>query len=152
MPHIGDFNSNYISPVLRKLSKESSEQIFSLSDFNIGLLKYESPELVSSFLDILFSNFLSPQIILPTRISFSPTLIDNTFCNIFCNLTPTTKSMFGNLTYTVTGHLPQFLILPECFSNAPPSKHKSTHMTGKNLMKKNSSLNYFSQNLYHLTM
>ena len=69
MLHIGDFNSNYISPLLNKLQKESSKQIFLLCDFNIDLLKYESSELVNSFLDTLPSNFLSPQIISPVRIS-----------------------------------------------------------------------------------
>ena len=43
--HIGDFNSNFISPLLHKLSKESSKQTFLLGDFNIDLLKYESSEL-----------------------------------------------------------------------------------------------------------
>ena len=43
--HIGDFNSNYISPLLHKLSKESSKQTFLLGDFNIDLLKHESSEL-----------------------------------------------------------------------------------------------------------
>ena len=64
MLHICEFNSNYISPLLRKLSQESSKQIFLLGDFNIDLLKSESSELDSSFLDTLSSNFLSPQIIL----------------------------------------------------------------------------------------
>ena len=94
--HIGDFNRNCISPLLHKLSKKSSKQIFLLHDFNIDLLKYESSELVNSFLDTLSSNFLSPQIILPTRISSSSTLIDN----IFFNLTHTTKSVSGNLRFT----------------------------------------------------
>ena len=94
MLHIGDFNSDYISSLLHKLSKESSKQIFLLSDFNIALGKYESSELVNSFLDTLTSNnFLSPQITLPTRISSWSYLIDN----IFYNLTHTTKSTSGNL-------------------------------------------------------
>ena len=88
MLHIGNFISNYISPLLNKLSKESSKQIFLLGDFNIDLLKYESSELINSFHDTLSPDFLSPQINLPTRISSSSTLIDN----IFCNLTHTTNA------------------------------------------------------------
>ena len=34
--HIGDLNSNYISPLLRKISNKSSKQIFLLGDFNIN--------------------------------------------------------------------------------------------------------------------
>ena len=58
------------------------------------------------------------QKILPIRISFSSTLKDN----IFCNLTHITKSVSDKLTSTVSDHLPQFLILPELFNNALPSK------------------------------
>ena len=56
---------------------------------------------------------------MPTRISSSSTLIDN----MFCNLIHTTKSISGNLTSTVSDHLLQFLILPEIFSNASPSRY-----------------------------
>ena len=68
MLHIGEFNSNYISPLLHKLSEESSKSIFLFGDFNIDLLKYESSEFVNSFIDTLSSNFLSPQVVLLTRI------------------------------------------------------------------------------------
>ena len=60
MLHIGNFNNNYIFPLLHILSKESSKQISLLGDFNIDLLKYKTSELINSFLDALFSNFLSP--------------------------------------------------------------------------------------------
>ena len=76
--HIDDFNSNHISPLLHKLSKETSKQIFLLGDFNIDLLKYESSQIVNSFLDTLSSNFVSPFFflsILPTKISSSSTHI-----------------------------------------------------------------------------
>ena len=82
--HICNFNSNYISPLfLQKLSKQSSEQMFLLGDFNIDLVKYESFELVNSFLDTLSSIFLSPQIIFPNRISSLSTLTDNIFITYF---------------------------------------------------------------------
>ena len=42
---------------------------------------------------------------------------------LFCSFTVTIKSISGNLTSTVSDHLPQFLILPEFFSNAPLSKY-----------------------------
>ena len=94
--HICNFNSNYISPLfLQKLSKQSSKQMFLLGDFNIDLVKYESFELVNSFLDTLSSIFLSPQLIFPNRISSLSTLIGN----IFCHLTHTTKSISGNLAF-----------------------------------------------------
>ena len=118
MLHVGEFNSNYISPLLHKLSKESSKKIFLLSDCNIDLPKYESSEFLNGFLDTLSSSFLSPKIILSTRISFA-----STPNKIFCNLTHTTKSISGNLRSTVSDHIPQFQILPELFSNKPPSEY-----------------------------
>lgn len=78
MLHIGEFHSNYISPLLHKHSKKSLlKKIFSLGDFNIDLLKHEPSEFFNSFLHTLPSNFLSLQIILPTRRSSSNTLFDN---------------------------------------------------------------------------
>ena len=38
---INDFKSDFISPLLLKIQKESSKRIFLLGDFNIDLLKYE---------------------------------------------------------------------------------------------------------------
>ena len=55
--------------------------------------------------------------ILPTRIFSSSSSIDN----IFCNLPLTTMS--DKPTCTVLDYLPQFLILPEFFGSAPPSKY-----------------------------
>ena len=68
-----------------------------------------------------FKNFVSFHIFLNNftyQISSSSTLIDN----IFCNLNHSTKPISGNLTSTISDHLPQIRILPEFFSNAPPSK------------------------------
>ena len=38
---INEFKSDFISPLLSKLQKQSSKRIFLLEDFNIDLLKYE---------------------------------------------------------------------------------------------------------------
>ena len=43
--------------------------------------------------------------------------------NIFYNPTHTTKSIFGNLTSTVSDHLPQFVFLPEFLIKAPQSRY-----------------------------
>ena len=129
--HIDDFNSNHISPLLHKLSKETSKQIFLLGDFNIDLLKYESSQIVNSFLDTLSSNFVSPffffyQFYLPKclpRLLIFIFLFIFIFILIFCNLTHTRKSVSGNLTFTVFDHLSRVLILLEFFSNAPLPKY-----------------------------
>ena len=45
--------------------------------------------------------------------------------NIFCNITkPLVKStMSRNISSSLSNHLPQFFILPEFFSNFPPTKN-----------------------------
>ena len=61
-----------------------------------------------------------PLILQPTRItSQSNTLIDNIFSNVF---DPDTAS--GNLSATISDHLPQFAIIPNMFGNITGDKSK----------------------------
>ena len=109
---INDFKSDFISPLLLKLQKESSKRIFLLCDFNIDLLKYELSEPINNFMDTLSSNSFFPHILLPTRISKTSTLIDN----IFSNSTSLDEIESGNITSTFSDHLPQFIFLKDFFS------------------------------------
>ena len=108
------FNDHYLNPLLHNLSKEANKTIVLQVDFNIDLLNFDTSKYVSTFLDDLASNSLQPQILLPTRISSnSKTLIYNIFCNI---PNPLVKSaMSGNISSSISDHLPQFFILPEFF-------------------------------------
>ena len=99
-----DFKSDFISPLLLKLQKESSKGIFLLGDFNIDLLKFGLSDSINNFIDTLSSNFLLPHTLLPTRISKTSTLIDN----IFSNSTSLKEIESGNVTSTFSNHLPQF--------------------------------------------
>ena len=104
---VNNFTNDIIRSLLEKLNKESSKKIFLLGDFNIDLLQYETSEPVINFVDTLSSNFLSPLILLPRRISSSSsTLIDNIFRNVSFN----SNIVLGNFTPTVSDHLPQFTI------------------------------------------
>ena len=59
-----------------------------------------------------------PHIVQPTRITFHlNTLIDNIFSNYISQ-----DIVSGNLTPTISDHLPQFLIAPHIFSNVPNRK------------------------------
>ena len=61
---------------------------------------------------------LLPHIAQPTRIrNNSKTLIDNIYSNV---ITP--NKISGNITTTISDHLPQFLIVPDIFSNPPSTK------------------------------
>ena len=116
------FNDHYLNTLLDNLSKEPNKTIVLLGDFNIDLLNFDTSEHVSTFLDDLASNSLQPQILVPTRISSnSKTLIDNIFYNM---PNPLVKSaMSANISSSISDHLPQFCILPEFFSNSPPTKY-----------------------------
>ena len=142
MFHTGDINSDYIFPSLHKLSKESSKQIIVLGDFDIHLLNCKSSELVKNILDTLSSHFLSPHIILPTRISSSSTLIDS----IISNLIHTTKIISGNLISTVSD-LPAHILILLIFSNTTPSKYNIYRHTTLVLDKEN--INEISDNYLH---
>ena len=112
-----DFNSNYLIKVLENLSKEQ-KSVFLLGDFNIDLLNYNVHNPTNEFLDSLASNSFLPYILQPTRItSHSKTLIDNIFTNVILP-----DSISGNLTATISDHLPQFLTVPNIFSNPPSNK------------------------------
>ena len=108
---INHFKSDFISPLLLKLQKESSKRIFLLGDFNIDLLKYELSDSINNFIDTLSSNFLLPHILLPTRISKTSTLIDN----ILSNSTSLEEIVSGNVTSTFSDHFPQFIFLKDFF-------------------------------------
>ena len=83
--------------------------IKNLGDFNIDLLKCDSNENVSDFLDIvLYSTNLLPNITYPTRLtSQSQTLIDNIFSSIIND-----DCIAGNLISPISDHHAQFLIIP----------------------------------------
>jgi hypothetical protein len=57
---IDDFNYNYLSPLLDKVSSENKTLIL-LGDFNVDLLKSNTDHNISNFLDILGSNSVLPE-------------------------------------------------------------------------------------------
>ena len=67
---------------------------------------------------ILCHQMFLPYILLPNRISSnSKTLIDNIFSNFI-----SIEVIAGNLTVTISDHLPQFLIATDIFCNTPANK------------------------------
>ena len=96
---LDEFHDIYLNHLLDKIPKES-KSIFLLGDFNVDHAA------ANKFLDCLSPHMFLPHVIQPTRItSNSKTLIDNIFSNIFGP-----DSVSGNLTATVSDHLPQFVI------------------------------------------
>ena len=132
---ISNFNTNFLQPLLHKVSKENKRVIL-LGDFNVDLLNHDSDSAVSEFIDNLSSASLLPTINLPTRItSVSKTLIDN----IFCNFTDPTF-LSGNLIAAISDHLPQFLVTTKTINSKPKSHH--TYRDWSNFKKEEFVLDY----------
>ena len=109
------FNINYLNNLLNKVSKEQ-KSVFLLGDFNANHLNYNNHNLTTEFLDSVTSNSFFPYVLLPTRLtSHSKTLIDNIFSNI---ISP--EAISDKLTSTISDHLPQFMVVPNIFSNPAP--------------------------------
>ena len=114
---LNEFNDHYVNELLHKLSSESKSFIL-LGDFRVDLMKYDNHQLTNELFDSLSSHLLLPHITQPTRIrDSSKTLIDNIFSNTLIQ-----NIISGNLTATISDHLPQFVILPNIFSNPPSNK------------------------------
>ena len=110
------FNEKILTPLLRKSCQENKNLVL-LGDFNIDLLTCDTEISHSKFLDVLGAYQILPSITLPTRITdTSSTLIDNIFTSpLNCS------SVSGNLTVSISDHLPQFLILnTDCSSKYKP--------------------------------
>ena len=143
---VTDFNCNYLNQLLENISKEQ-KSIFLLGDFDVNLLNYNEHNQTNEFLDSLASNSFIPLILQPTRItSHYNTLIDNIFSNV---LDP--DIILGNLTATISDHLPQFAIIPSMFGNISGNKSNiherdwSSKFDGENFI-----LDYFSLDLEDL--
>ena len=109
---------NIIAPLLQQISKEQKTVIL-LGDFNIDLIKCSTDIRTSEFFNLISSYNLLPYITLPTRITNrSQTLIDNIFSN-----STSSRIISGNLTSTVSDHLPQFFIYPDFNKTFIPRKH-----------------------------
>ena len=115
---ITDFKQNCLNGLLDKISKEE-KNIFILGDFNSNFLNYNEHRPTNDFLYPLGSSSLLPSIMKLTRLTgHSKTLIDDIFYNLTSH-----EVISGNITATISYHLPQLLIGANVF--ADPSSNKS---------------------------
>ena len=136
---LADFNSNYLNKLLENISKEQ-KSVFLLGDFNVNLLNYNEHNQTNEFLDSLASNSFIPLILQPTRItSHSNTVVDNIFSNV---IEPDIIS--GNLTDTISDHLPQFAIIPNIFGNISGNKYNIYERDWSKFDRENFILDNFS--------
>ena len=131
---------SYLNTFLDKLSKEN-KQLFLLGDFNINVLNYNDHQPTNKILDSLASNSFIPYILQPTRItSHSKTLIENTFSNIISH-----EVISGNITVTISDHLPQFLFAPNVLSNNSCQKSNIYEINWSHFIQTDFLLHYFDK-------
>ena len=100
------FNNDFLRNLLNKIQTEKKLSVLA-SDLNSNLIKYSKTTGINQFLEIMLSHNFIPQITLPTRVTGrTATLIDNVLINSYEN-----KCTSGNITTSVSDHLPQFLII-----------------------------------------
>ena len=134
-----DFNCNYLNKLLENISKEQ-KSIFLLGDFNVNLLNCNEHNQTNEFLDSLASDSFIPLILQPTIItSNSNTLIDNIFSNVINR-----DIISGNLTPTISDHLPQFTIIQNMFGNILCNKSNIYERDWSNFDQEIFILDYFS--------
>ena len=134
---LADFNCNYLNKLLDNISKEQ-KSIFLHGDFNVNLLNEHNE--TNEFLVSLASNSFIPSVLQPIRItSHSNTLRDNIFSNV---IDPDIIS--GNLTSTISNHLPHFAIIPNMFGNISDNKSNIYERGWSKSDWENFILDYFS--------
>ena len=104
-------------------------------------MKYDSHYSTNELLDSLCSHLFLPDITEPTRIRDST----KTTIDIFSN-TLIENTISSNLTATISDHLPQFIILPNSFSNPSSNKSNIYERYWSNFVQENFTLEYFSVN------
>ena len=133
---LNEFNDYYLNELLDIRSSENKSNIL-IGDFNVDLMKYDNHHSTNAFLDSLSSHLFLPHITQPTIIrDSSKTLIDNIFSNTLIE-----NTISRNL---ISDHLPQFIILPNIFSNLPSNKSNIYERDWSNFVQENFILDYFS--------
>jgi len=95
-----------LNNTLNEISR-SNKQIVIFGDFNIDLIKFESHQSTSDYLDMLYSYFCFPVITQPTRVTeHSRTLIDHIYTNSLDKNIAT-----GILVSDLSDHFPIFMTL-----------------------------------------
>ena len=99
--------TKYLGNSLDILRKERKNVII-CGDFNYNLLAFDKNKETNDFLNLMISNWFTPQILGPTRITEhqKESLIDNIFIN-FSDL----HCLSGNLFEKISDHLPNFMII-----------------------------------------
>ena len=135
---VTDFNNNFLNNLLKKINQEQ-KKVLLLGDFNVNLMHYNEHKATNEFLDSLASNSYLPYIIQPSGLtSRSRNFIDNIFSDVISK-----DIICGNITATISDHLPQFLVSPNTFVNPPSNKSNVFERDWSKFDQENFLLDYF---------
>ena len=135
---LSDFNKNCLNNLLDKLPKEN-KHVFLLGHFKINLLNYNDHQSSNEFSDYRASNSIILYILQPGRItSYSKTFIANIFSNIISH-----EVISGNITATISDHLPQFLFAPDLLSKNSCQKYNTYERNLSKFIQADFVLDYF---------
>ena len=119
--NVSKFNHEYLTDILTKIKNEN-KNIILMGDFNVNLVNYYKNRGTFGFLEQLFNYNFTPQITFPTRITEkAATLIDNIFVNGQAQ-----KYNPGNITTSISDHLPQLIIIENGKGDKPANKTART--------------------------
>ena len=125
-----DFNCSYLKKLLENISKEQ-KSVFLRGDFNVNLSNYNEHNQTNEFVDCLASNSFIPLILQRSRITSHSNVIDPDIIS-------------GNLTATISDHMPQFSIIPNTFGNISGNKFNIYEQDWFKFDRENFILDYFS--------
>ena len=113
-------NNSFLDQLKTNLEKikNSNKIIVVTGDFNYDILKYGYNSIINDFIYLMYSHFLQPCILEPTRIvnNNRPSLLDNIFTNTHNKILNS-----GNLLDKISDHMPNFLIIENILE---PKKHQ----------------------------
>ena len=109
-------------------------------------MHYNEHKATNEFLDSLASDSYLPYIIQPSGLtSRSRTFIDNIFSYVISK-----DIICGNITATISDHLPQFLVSPNTFVNPPSNKSNVFERDWSKFDLENFLLDYFDMDWSNL--
>ena len=129
------FIEDYMKPLNDKLAAEN-KKTYIAGDFNFDLSDIANKESFN-FYETMMSSFQLPVFTLPTKIN-PKKHIDNIFTN---QRHPDMKS--GNLSISISDHLPSFFSIPKDNQNHIPKKQNMYTRNTKNFDRLNFILDYF---------
>ena len=113
-------NNSFLDKLKTNLEKiKNNNKIIEVTgDFNYDILKYKYNSIINEFINLMYSHFLQPCILEPTRIinNNRPSLLDNIFTN-----THNKTLNSGKLLDKIPDHMPNFLIIENILE---PNKHQ----------------------------